>query len=118
VGDGLLGTTLGETTPNADSAFPADGRFAVAESLAATMDSPRGQGDAALNLAEVMYLAGEPTRASGLVRQAIEHYEQKGAAAYVARAHHLAAAWTAGKSTGSTPTQARQGTASGLSQSA
>ena len=82
------------------------------------MDSPREQGDAALNLAEVMYLAGEPTRASEFVRQAIEHYERKGATAYVARARHLAAAWTAENQQDRESRKLGTGTASGLSQSA
>ena len=64
-----------------------------ADGLAATSDSPRAQGNAALNLSEVLYLTGNPTRAQEMTRRAIEHYQRKGATAYTARAQRLAAAW-------------------------
>ena len=64
-----------------------------ADGLAATSDSPQAQGNAALNLSEVLYLTGNPTRAQEMTHRAIEHYQRKGATAYTARAQRLAAAW-------------------------
>ena len=49
--------------------------------------------DAALALAEVSHLAGNVTAAEAETQRAIEHYEGKGAAAYVAYARRLAATW-------------------------
>jgi hypothetical protein len=67
-----------------------------ADSLARTSDSPWMQGDAALNLAEVMHLTGDRTRAAGMTQRAIECYRRYGAMARVARAQRLAATWTSG----------------------
>jgi class 3 adenylate cyclase/predicted ATPase len=64
------------------------------DGLAATSDDPRDPADAALNRAEITYLAGDRGRASELIGQAIEHYRRKEATAYIARAHRLAAQWT------------------------
>jgi tetratricopeptide (TPR) repeat protein len=69
-----------------------------ADSLARTTDSPWIQGDAALNLAEVLHLAGDRTRATEMTQRAIECYQRNGATARVARARRLAAAWTSGSS--------------------
>jgi tetratricopeptide (TPR) repeat protein len=63
------------------------------DSLAATSDDPRDPADAALSRAEITYLAGDRGQASELIGQAIEHYQRKGATAYVARARRLAAQW-------------------------
>jgi tetratricopeptide (TPR) repeat protein len=67
-----------------------------ADSLARNSDSLRAQGDAALSLADVMYLTGNPSGAEKAVRRASDCYRRKGATAYVARAQRLAAAWTSG----------------------
>jgi tetratricopeptide (TPR) repeat protein len=67
-----------------------------AHSLAGTSDSPWMQGDAALNLAEVMYLAGDHMRAAEMTQRAIDCYQRYGATARVARAQRLAAAWASG----------------------
>ena len=64
------------------------------DGLAATSDDPRDPADAALNRAEITYLAGDPGRANELISQAIGHYQRKGATAYVVRARRLAAQWT------------------------
>jgi class 3 adenylate cyclase/tetratricopeptide (TPR) repeat protein len=64
-----------------------------ADDLALATDSPLQQGDAALNLAEVLYLAGERPRAAAQTQRAVEHYERKGATAFVAHARRLAARW-------------------------
>jgi tetratricopeptide (TPR) repeat protein len=69
-----------------------------ADSLARTTDSPWPQGDAALSLAEVMYLTGDRTRATQTTQRAIECYQRNGATARVARAQRLAATWTPGGS--------------------
>jgi tetratricopeptide (TPR) repeat protein len=69
-----------------------------ADSLARTSDSPRDHGDAALQLAEVMHLTGDRTRASELTQRAIECYQRNGMTARVARARRLTAAWTSGSS--------------------
>ena len=69
-----------------------------ADSLARTSDSPCIQGDAALNLAEVLHLAGDRVRAAGMTQRAIECYQRNGATACVARARRLTAAWTSGSS--------------------
>jgi len=62
--------------------------------LARTSDDPRDPADAALNRAEINYLAGNHARASEMIDEAINHYLRKGATAYVARASRLAAQWT------------------------
>jgi tetratricopeptide (TPR) repeat protein len=67
-----------------------------ADSLARTTDSPSGQGDAALSLAEVMYLTGDRIRATQTTQRAIECYQRNGARATVARTQRLAATWTSG----------------------
>jgi len=54
------------------------------------------QGDAALDLAEVMYLTGDRVRAAEMTQRAIECYQRNGATARVARAQRLAATWTSG----------------------
>jgi len=64
-----------------------------ADSLARTTDSPWIQGDAALNLAEVMHLTGDHTRATEMTQRAIACYQRNGATASVARAQRLTAAW-------------------------
>ena len=69
-----------------------------AHSLATTTDSPWLQGDAALNLTEVMYLTGDRARAAELTRRAIDCYQRNGATASVARAQRLTAAWASGSS--------------------
>jgi hypothetical protein len=69
-----------------------------ADSLARTSDSPWMQGDAALNLAEVMHLTGDRTRATEMTQRAIDCYHRNGATARVARAQRLTAAWTSGSS--------------------
>jgi hypothetical protein len=63
------------------------------DSLARTSDDPRDPADAALNRAEIAYRAGDHGRASELIGQAIEHYQHKGATAYVTRARRFAAEW-------------------------
>jgi class 3 adenylate cyclase/tetratricopeptide (TPR) repeat protein len=69
-----------------------------ADSLARTSDSPWIQGDAALDLAEVLHLAGDRVRAAEMTQRAIECYQRNGATARVARARRLTAAWTSGSS--------------------
>ena len=72
--------------------------FALAEEvnrLSETSDDPIDPGDAALNLAEILYLTGDPARAEEMTARAIDWYQRKEATAYVARARRLAARWTA-----------------------
>jgi class 3 adenylate cyclase/tetratricopeptide (TPR) repeat protein len=69
-----------------------------ADRLARTTDSPWMQGDAALDLAEVMHLTGDRTRAAELTQRAIDCYRRNEMTARVARAQRLAAAWTSGSS--------------------
>src|SRR5215510_2909914 len=57
-----------------------------ADSLARTSDSLWMQGDAALDLAEVMHLTGDRTRATEMTQRAIDCYQRNGAIARVARA--------------------------------
>ena len=85
--------------------------------LARTWTRQETQADAALNRAEINYLAGN-LRAPARCRQAIDHYLRKGATAYVARARRLAAAWTAENQQDRESRKLGTGTASGLSQSA
>jgi class 3 adenylate cyclase/tetratricopeptide (TPR) repeat protein len=61
--------------------------------LARTSDSPWDQGEAALNLAEVLYLSGDRTRAEEMTRRALDCYRRKGATARAAQAQRLAAGW-------------------------
>jgi tetratricopeptide (TPR) repeat protein len=63
--------------------------------LSETSDDPTDPGDAALNLAEILHLTGDPARAEEMTERAIDWYRRKGATAYVARARRLAAMWTA-----------------------
>ena len=75
-----------------------DAAFALAEEvnrLSSTSDDPIDPGDAALNLAEILYLTGDPARAEEMTERAIGWYQRKEATAYVARARRLAAMWTA-----------------------
>jgi hypothetical protein len=65
------------------------------DGLARTSDSPAEQGDAALNLAEVLSLTGDRTRAEEMTKRAIDCYQRKGATARAARAQRLAAEWAA-----------------------
>jgi class 3 adenylate cyclase/tetratricopeptide (TPR) repeat protein len=67
-----------------------------ADSLARTTDSPWEQGDAALDLAEVMHLTGDRARAAEMTQRAIDCYQRNGATARVARAQRLTAAWASG----------------------
>jgi class 3 adenylate cyclase/tetratricopeptide (TPR) repeat protein len=69
-----------------------------ADSLARTTDSPWIQGDAALSLAEVMYLTGDRIAATQARQRAIECYQRNGATARVARAQRLTATWATGGS--------------------
>jgi tetratricopeptide (TPR) repeat protein len=69
-----------------------------ADSLARTTDSPMGQGDAALSLAEVMYLTGDRIKATQTAQRAIKCYQRNGAPAHVARAQRLTATWHSGSS--------------------
>jgi len=92
----------------------ASAAFALAEevnSLSTTSDDPRDPGDAALNLAEILYLTGDPARAEEMTGRAIDWYRPKEATAYVARAHRLAAMWATGSSTPSEVAQAQKRTA-------
>jgi len=77
------------------------------DSLAQTSESPRDPGDAALNLAEIMYLIGNPTRAEQMTQRAITCYLRNGATAAAARAQRLAAEWSARSSPVSEGTQAQ-----------
>ena len=56
------------------------------------------QGDAALDLAEVMYLTGDRIRGAEMTQRAIECYQRNGMTARVARAQRLTATWTSGSS--------------------
>jgi class 3 adenylate cyclase/tetratricopeptide (TPR) repeat protein len=72
--------------------------FALAEEvnrLSSTSEDPIDPGDAALNLAEILFLTGDPARAEEMTERAIDWYQRKEATAYVARARRLAARWTA-----------------------
>jgi len=66
-----------------------------ADRLAAPTEAPLSQGDAALALAEVLYLAGDLAGGALETRRAIAHYERKGATACVANAQGIAATWGA-----------------------
>ena len=69
-----------------------------ADRLASTSDVPWAQGGAALDLAEVMYLTGDRTRATEMTQRAIDCYQRNGMTARVARAQRLTAAWASGSS--------------------
>jgi class 3 adenylate cyclase/tetratricopeptide (TPR) repeat protein len=64
------------------------------DGLARVSDDPRDPADAALNRAEISYLAGDHAQVTELVDDAVKHYARKGATAYVARTRRLAAEWT------------------------
>jgi tetratricopeptide (TPR) repeat protein len=66
--------------------------------LARTSQDPRYPGDAALYLAEIMYLTGNPTRAEEMTQRAIDLYESKGATAFATRARRLTAQFASGTS--------------------
>jgi class 3 adenylate cyclase/tetratricopeptide (TPR) repeat protein len=66
-----------------------------ADRLAAPTEAPLSQGDAALALAEVLYLAGDLAGGALETQRAIAHYERKGATACVANAQRLALIWGA-----------------------
>ena len=92
------------------------GALALAEQvdgLARTSDDPRDPADAALNRAEITYLAGDHARASEMIGQAIMHYKRKGATAYAARARRLAAEWTSGSPAASGISLTQPGSAEG-----
>jgi class 3 adenylate cyclase/predicted ATPase len=63
------------------------------DGLARVSDDPRDPADAALNRAEISYLAGHYARVSEMIDEAIKHYARKGATAYIARARRLNAEW-------------------------
>jgi len=65
------------------------------EELAKTSDSPIDHGEAALNLAQVIFLTGDRAGAQEAARRAVGCYQGKGATAYVARAQRLVAEWPA-----------------------
>src|SRR6266550_5365579 len=54
-----------------------------ADSLARTSDSPWEHGDAALDLAEVMHVTGDRTRAAEMTQRAIDCYQRNGATARI-----------------------------------
>jgi hypothetical protein len=54
-------------------------------------------GDAALAVAEVLFLAGKIDESEAEIRRAVACYEQKGAPACVTHAAALVAAWKAAK---------------------
>jgi len=66
-----------------------------ADHLAVPTEAPLSQGDAALALAEVLYLAGDLASGALETQRAIAHYERKGATACVANARRLAAVYGA-----------------------
>jgi class 3 adenylate cyclase len=68
------------------------------DGLAGTSQDPGDQGDAALNRAEILYLAGDPAGAEEMTQRAIASYQRNGATARAARAQRLAAAWTCSSS--------------------
>jgi tetratricopeptide (TPR) repeat protein len=68
-----------------------------AEAMAGTTQAPVVQGDAALTMAEVLFLAGRQADSELALRRAIDCYEHKGATACVTHARNLRAAWTVGR---------------------
>jgi tetratricopeptide (TPR) repeat protein len=68
------------------------------DGLAGTSQDPGDQGDAALNRAEILYLAGDSAGAEEMTQRAIASYQRNGATARAARAQRLAAAWTCSSS--------------------
>ncbi|MFZ0179381.1 MAG: adenylate/guanylate cyclase domain-containing protein [Candidatus Dormiibacterota bacterium] len=68
-----------------------------ADQLARSTQAPLVQGDAALTLAEVLYLAGRLDESEAETRRAVHCYEQKGAPACVMHALELVAGWKDGR---------------------
>jgi class 3 adenylate cyclase/tetratricopeptide (TPR) repeat protein len=68
-----------------------------ADALARSTQAPLVHGDAALAMAEVLYLAGKVDESEAETRRAVDCYEQKGAPGCVIHARGLVAAWTAGR---------------------
>jgi class 3 adenylate cyclase/tetratricopeptide (TPR) repeat protein len=64
-----------------------------ADELAGTTQAPLLKADAALALAEVLYLSGNIMGARGHAERAIEQYERKGSTAGVAHAHRVIESW-------------------------
>jgi class 3 adenylate cyclase/tetratricopeptide (TPR) repeat protein len=64
-----------------------------ADQLTMSMQAPTQQGDAALTLAEVLYLAGDSAESQAETRRAVTCFERKGASACVDRARRVAATW-------------------------
>ncbi len=64
-----------------------------ADQLARSTQAPLVQGDAALTMAEVLYLAGKLDEFEAETRRAVDCYEQKGAPACVIHALELVAGW-------------------------
>jgi class 3 adenylate cyclase len=77
----------------------ADGLALVREAVALieTTEDPSGQGDALLDLAETLFLAGEGQEASAAAEQARERFALKGNLAGVRRAERIAASVGAGR---------------------
>jgi Flp pilus assembly protein TadD len=61
----------------------------AAVELAEQTDSLRGQGDALMDLAEVLDLADRPQEATEAMHQALKLYDQKGNLALAAKARSL-----------------------------
>jgi tetratricopeptide (TPR) repeat protein len=68
-----------------------------ADEMARSTQAPVVQGDAALTIAEILFLAGTPADSDVALQHAIDCYEGKGATACVAHARRLRAAWAAGR---------------------
>jgi class 3 adenylate cyclase/tetratricopeptide (TPR) repeat protein len=68
-----------------------------ADQLARSTQAPLVHGDAALAVAEVLFLAGKIDESEAEIRRAVACYEQKGAPACVTHAAALVAAWKAAK---------------------
>jgi len=69
---------------------PARALAAEGLALAEGMQAPLSQGDAALDAAEVFWLAGEPAAAAGYLEQAVAHYRHKGVTVPLDRARQFA----------------------------
>ncbi len=68
-----------------------------ADELARSTQAPLVHGDAALTMAEILFLAGRPANSAVALEHAIDSYEQKGATGCVMHARRLHAAWSAGR---------------------
>ena len=68
-----------------------------ADEIVRSTQAPVVQGDAALTIAEILFLAGSPAKSDVALQHAVDLYEQKGVSACVMRAHQLRAAWAAGR---------------------